>query len=459
LTERCEAAAEQLGSEPGVAWCHLNDESALLAHLIPDAVEVTGADSPDAKEDKLAAFSRGEIPVLVTKPSIGAWGLNWQHVNRMTYFPTHSYEQYYQAVRRSWRFGQTRPVTVDLVTTEGGRTALENLRRKAAQADAMFSELVAHMNAAATVDRHRYDNEVEVPSFHGCIYSPPFLGLYQYSSDVRDLSNVRDPQEFRRGYGMFVEEIERLLMPGRTVAVHAAPVPSGNSGKDAMQDFPGDVIRIHQDHGFDWIERKVIWKEPLAVRNRTMQKNLAHKTLVDDGAYVGTAAADELLIFRKRGSNPVPVQHPTGLHDYAGSTPVPSELAQYRAWDGKQTENRYSHWIWRRYASSVWDDIRIDRVLPFRDARDEDDEKHVHPLQLDVIARYLQLRTLPGERVLTPFMGVGSEVFEAVRQGRVGVGVELKPSYYVQAVRNLENVDQELTDPEQIDFAALGDLA
>lgn len=165
LEERCEAAAAQLGSDPGVAWCQLNDESELLARLIPDAVEVTGSDSPEAKEEKLAAFSRGEIPVLVTKPSIGAWGLNWQHVNRMTYFPTHSYEQYYQAVRRSWRFGQTRPVTVDLVTTEGGRTALQNLRRKAGQADAMFSELVAHMNTAATVDRYRYDDDVEVPAW------------------------------------------------------------------------------------------------------------------------------------------------------------------------------------------------------------------------------------------------------------------------------------------------------
>jgi hypothetical protein len=165
LHERCEAAAERLGSEQGVAWCHLNDESELLARLIPGAVEVTGSDTPEAKEEKLAAFSRGHIPVLVTKPSIGAWGLNWQHVNRMTYFPTHSYEQYYQAVRRSWRFGQERPVTVDLITTEGGRTALNNLRRKAIQADAMFSELVAHMNAAATVERYRYDNEVEVPAW------------------------------------------------------------------------------------------------------------------------------------------------------------------------------------------------------------------------------------------------------------------------------------------------------
>lgn len=289
-------------------------------------------------------------------------------------------------------------------------------------------------------------------TIHGCIYSPPFSGLYQYSSSDRDLSNVRNYCEFFEQYKYFVDEIERLLIPGRTVAVHAAPVPSGNSGKDSLTDFPGDVIRLHVERGFDWVARHVIWKEPLAVRNRTMAKNLAHKTIVDDAAYAGVASADELLVFRKRGGSPLPIQHPSGLHDYAGSTPVPADLARFRGWEGKQTENRYSHWIWRRYASSVWDDIRIDRVLPFRDARDEDDEKHVHPLQLDVIARYLQLRTLPGERVLTPFMGVGSEVFESVRQGRFGIGVELKPSYYVQAERNMAAVDREMTDVDQLDL-------
>lgn len=166
LTERCEAAAEALqDANPGVAWCHLNDESSLLTKLIDGAVEVTGSDSPDAKEEKLAAFTRGEIRVLVTKPSIGAWGLNWQHAHQMTYFPSHSYEQYYQAVRRMQRFGQQHPVQVDLITTEGGRTALANLHRKAAQADVMFSELVAHMNDALSVDPHVYDQKLEVPAW------------------------------------------------------------------------------------------------------------------------------------------------------------------------------------------------------------------------------------------------------------------------------------------------------
>ena len=285
-------------------------------------------------------------------------------------------------------------------------------------------------------------------SIHASIYSPPFAGLYIYSSSDRDVSNARNYAEFREHYGMFVSELHRLTKPGRLTAVHAAPVPSSNTGRDSYFDFPGDVIRMHEELGWDWITRHVIWKEPLAVRNRTMAKNLAHKTIVDDASFAGVAAADELLIFRKRGEITEPITHPTGLDYYAGSEPVPAELEKFRNWDGNQIENRYSHWIWRRYASSVWDDIRLDHVLPFRDAKDPDDEKHVHPLQLDVIARFVQLRTRPGEVVYTPFMGVGSEVYESVRLGRIGIGSELKPSYYVQAERNMAAVDDALPERE-----------
>lgn len=283
-------------------------------------------------------------------------------------------------------------------------------------------------------------------SIHASIYSPPFAGLYVYSSNDRDVSNARNYAEFREHYGMFVEQLHRLTKPGRLTAVHAAPIPSSNTGRDALFDFPGDVIRLHEDFGWDWVSRHVIWKEPLAVRLRTMQKNLAHKTICEDGAAGGVASADELLLFRKPGGAN-PATHPTGLDYYAGGEPIPAELEKYRNWPGKQTENRFSQWVWRHYASSVWDDIRMDHVLPFRDAKDPDDEKHVHPLQLDVIARFVQLRTEPGETVFTPFMGVGSEVFESVRLGRFGIGAELKPSYYVQAVRNLAEVDSEFIEP------------
>ncbi|GAC1525731.1 MAG: DNA methyltransferase [Chloroflexota bacterium] len=275
-------------------------------------------------------------------------------------------------------------------------------------------------------------------SVHLSVYSPPFAGLYQYSSSERDLSNARDYEEFFEHYGYVVAELQRVTMQGRITTVHCMDVPTSNSGRDALRDFPGDIIRLHAQYGFDYIARYHIWKEPLAVRNRTMAKNLAHRPVVDDSSRCSVASADYLLAFRKRGETPVPIEHPHGLTEYAGSRIMPAELLKYKGWTGKQTENRFSHWIWRQYASAFWDDVRIDRVLPFREARDQEDERHIHPLQLDVIDRCLALWSNPGETILTPFMGVGSEVYAAVKAGRRGVGIELKPSYYRQAVRNIQ---------------------
>ena len=275
-------------------------------------------------------------------------------------------------------------------------------------------------------------------SMHLSVYSPPFAGLYHYSSSDRDLSNARSYEEFFEHYGYVVEELERITMPGRITAVHCMDVPRSNTGRgDSLMDFPGDIIRLHESLGFSYVARYHVWKEPLTVRNRTMTKALAHKTIVDDSSRCSVASADYLLCFRKKGENPVPIEHPVGLTEYAGERTPPHEVLRYRGWQGKQTENRYSHWVWRQYASSFWDDVRLDNVLPYRGARTEEDEKHVHPLQLDVIARALVLWSNPGERVFTPFMGVGSEVYQAVREGRFGVGVELKDSYYRQALKNL----------------------
>jgi hypothetical protein len=277
-------------------------------------------------------------------------------------------------------------------------------------------------------------------SMHLSIYSPPFAGLYQYSSNERDLSNSRDYPEFLEHYGYFVKELYRLTMPGRMTAVHCMDIPTGNTGKgDGMMDFPGDIIRLHAKHGWTYNARYHVWKEPLTVRNRTMKKALSHQTIVNDASKCSVASADYLLVFRRDGENPVPVEHPKGLTEYAGARPIPDELFAYKNWEGKQIENRYSHWIWRQYASAFWDDVRLDRVLPYKKSRDEEDEKHVHPLQLDVIDRTVVLWSNPGERVLTPFMGVGSEVYGAVAGGRFGVGVELKPSYYRQAVKNVKD--------------------
>lgn len=274
-------------------------------------------------------------------------------------------------------------------------------------------------------------------SIHLSIYSPPFGGLYHYSSSERDLSNCKDYEQFFEHYAFVVRELARITHAGRMTAVHCMDVPSGNSGTDYLIDFPGDIIRLHEKEGWKYIARYAIWKEPLAVRNRTMAKNLAHKTIVDDSSRCSVASADYLLVFRRNGQNKIPIAHPNGLLEYAGERKMPSELLQYRGYQGNQIENRYSHWIWRQYASAFWDDIRIGRVLPFKAAKDSDDEKHVHPLQLDVIDRVMALWSNPGETVLTPFMGVGSEVYGAVCAGRRGIGMELKPSYYRQAVKNV----------------------
>lgn len=288
-------------------------------------------------------------------------------------------------------------------------------------------------------------------SVHLSVYSPPFGGLYHYSSSERDLSNSRDYSEFFEHYEFVVRELFRLTVPGRMTAVHCMDVPTGNTGCDHLTDFPGDIIRLHEKIGFKYAARYCVWKEPLGVRNRTMAKNLAHKSIVDDSSRCSNASADYLLLFRRKGENRVPIEHPNGLTEYAGERPIPYELLRYRGWTGNQIENRYSHWIWRQYASAFWDDVRIGRVLPYRAARDAEDEKHIHPLQLDVIDRCLTLWSNPGEVVMTPFMGVGSEVYAAVRHGRKAIGIELKPTYYRQALKNIEaGIKEQIEGQEQI---------
>lgn len=292
-------------------------------------------------------------------------------------------------------------------------------------------------------------------SVHLSIYSPPFCGLYNYSSSERDLSNCASYEEFFHHYEFVVRELARITLPGRCSAVHCADIPSNGANLGGkLIDFPGDIIRLHEKLGFHYAARYHVWKEPLGVRNRTMAKGLAHAQIVEDSSLCDVASADYLLLFRKHGDNPIPVAHPTGLDNYAGERQMPRELLRYKNWTGKQTENRYSHWIWRQYASAFWDDVRINRVLPYKESREPDDERHVHPLQLDVIERTVILRSNPDEVVLTPFMGVGSEVYGAVINGRKGIGIELKESYYKQAMRNVAEGAEHGRESEQLDLLA-----
>jgi len=285
---------------------------------------------------------------------------------------------------------------------------------------------------------------------HLSIYSPPFGGLYHYSSSENDISNCKDYEDFFNHYEYIVKETERITLPGRLTGVHCMDVPSGNTGTDFLIDFPGDIIRLHKKYGFEYVARYSVWKEPLGVRNRTMAKNLAHKQIVEDSSKCSVASADYLLMFRKRGENKIPIAHPIGLLKYAGEREMPAELLKYKGYAGNQIENRYSHWIWRQYASAFWDDVRINRVLKYKESKDPEDEKHIHPLQLDVIERCIILWSNPGETVFTPFMGVGSEVYGAVVNDRKGVGIELKQSYFNQAVKNLSDIEKSVA--EQANF-------
>lgn len=340
---------------------------------------------------------------------------------------------------------------------------------------AVIAQVTTDRWAAYNGDCHETMRTFPDGRVHFSIYSPPFAtkrgGLYVYSSSERDLSNARDYDEFFEHYAYTVEEVYRLTMPGRHTAVHCMPVPTGNTGRDGQIDFPGDIIRLHTrcrnprcaagerqraqglcGHGwFELVAEYYVWKEPLGVRNRTLLKGLAHRTIVDDSSRCCNAAADKLLVFRRTGQNPIPIAHPTGLMEYAGARRMPADLLRFRGWKGDQKQNKFSHWIWRRYADAFWDDIRLDRVLPYHAAKDEQDERHVHPLQLDVIHRAVVLWSNPGETVLSPYAGVGSEVFESVRLGRKALGIELKPTYYRQFVRNLEQVDAPATEQETLD--------
>jgi DNA modification methylase len=303
------------------------------------------------------------------------------------------------------------------------------------------------------------DNSVDLS-----VYSPPFCGLYTYSSSPNDFSNCDSREQFLEQYEFLIEQMARITKPGRINAVHCQDVFDHAS---RLWDFPHEVIRIHAKHGFTYRNRITVWKEPLRVRTRTMVQSLMHKFIIEDSTKCFTAMPDYVLVFTRNGENEVPVTHPEGFKRYFGSTPILPEMVRIwnntnntkftheQLWEHLNTHykdhtdartNKLSHYIWQRYASSVWDDIQIDNVLPFRDSKEDDDEKHVHPLQLDVIDRIVELYSNKGETVLTPFMGVGSEVYSPVSLGRKAIGIELKDSYYKQAKINLTHAKSRFTE-------------
>lgn len=297
------------------------------------------------------------------------------------------------------------------------------------------------------------------------VYSPPFAGLYNYSSSPNDFSNCESKEQFLDQYDFLIKEMARVTKKGRINCVHVTEIVQ-NDG--SSWDFPHEVIALHEKHGFKYKGRVTIWKEPLQVRMRTMVKSLMHKLIVEDATQCFPAQPDYLLLFKKKGEVEVPVTHPTGVNDYFGDVPILPNIL--KAWNNANETNlteeelwihlnkinesdkitKLNHYVWQRYASSVWDDIRVSNVLKFQESKEEDDEKHVHPLQLDVIDRCVDLWSNPGEVVLTPFMGVGSEVYSPVSLGRKAIGIELKDSYFKQAIKNLQNIENRFNKTNQL---------
>ena len=296
------------------------------------------------------------------------------------------------------------------------------------------------------------------------VYSPPFASLYTYSSSERDMSNVSSIDEFVTQYGFLVKEMARVTKKGRINAIHITDICDVSG---TLDDFPNRVIQLYKDNGFEYKNRITVWKEPLKVRIKTMVQSLMHKYIMEDSTKCFTANPDYILIFKKKGENEVPVTNPCGLNHYAGEIPIlPNMLRAYnnanntkldadQMWEHMKLINeddkvtKLNHYIWQRYASSVWDDIRGDNVLEYKKGSEEEDEKHVTPTQLDVIDRLIDLYSNEGETVFTPFMGIGTEVYGAVSMGRKAIGVELKDSYFNQAIMNLKNVKNRFSKVEQ----------
>jgi superfamily II DNA or RNA helicase len=442
--ERSAKVAELVASRPNeswLIWCNLNIESEMVASLIPGAVQVAGSDDRSVKEARMMGFSRGEIRVLVTKPSIAGFGMNWQHCANVVFLGlSDSYEQFYQAVRRCWRFGQTHPVRCFIVTSSTEGAVTENIKRKEADAQKMAEEMVNNMHELnqqevrgsakhrTNVLVHRLDSgrawtmhlgdcvevtaQMPADSMHYSIFSPPFASLYTYSAHAQDMGNCRNHAEFYEHFRFLVKELYRVMMPGRCLSFHCMnlPISKERDGYIGIADFRGDLIRMFREGGFIYHSEVCIWKDPVTAMQRTKALGLLHKQLKKDSCMSRQGIADYLVTMRKPGENQQRVTH-TGE-----SFPVS---------------------IWQRYASPVWMDIDPSDTLQRTSAREHEDERHICPLQLGVIRRGIELWSNPEDTVFSPFAGIGSEGYVAVQEGRQFIGVELKESYWKQACENL----------------------
>lgn len=439
-------------NEPWLVWCNLNSESDALENEIEDAVQVQGSEKPEVKARKLHDFSSGKIRVLVTKPSIAGFGMNWQHCRNVAFVGlSDSWEQYYQAVRRCWRFGQKQEVRVFIITSTAEGQVVANIKRKEADASRMAEEMVKHMHSinkqnikgtsrtcdtyvedvarGANYELHLGDcvdvvKRIPDASVGFSVFSPPFASLYTYSASDRDMGNCKDHDEFARHFVFLVNELFRVLMPGRLVSFHCMNLPTSKSrdGEIGIRDFRGELIRAFEGRGFIFHSEVCIWKDPVTAMQRTKALGLLHKQMMKDSCMSRQGIPDYLVTMRKPGVN---------------VSPVEGELDRWIGDDSFRSNGRLSIDLWQRYASPVWMDINPSRTLQKESAREDKDERHICPLQLDVIERAIELWSNPGDLVLSPFAGIGSEGWVALMTGRRFVGAELKASYWKQAAANL----------------------
>ena len=448
---------------PVIVWCEMNDEGDALEKLIPGAHQVKGSTSDDKKEKLLVGFSTGEFRILITKPSIAGFGLNWQHCHTVIFASlSYSYESFYQAVRRCWRFGQTHPVDCYMVYSEAVSPIFTALEEKKAKAELMHRDMMRFVNVhnqlKPTVhqeDTYMQDitdgkqykailgdtcekiRDIQDNSVGYSIFSPPFANLYTYSNSSRDLGNCENDEQFLEHFRYIVAEMMRITAPGRLVSFHCMNLPTtkARDGYIGIRDFRGQLIRLFQECGWIYHSEVVIWKDPVVAMQRTKALGLLHKQLVKDSAQSRQGIPDYLVTMRKPGDNPEPIAG--RLDKFVGENPP----------DTTTDLTRNSIEIWQRYASPVWMDINQSRTLNKDGAREQQDERHICPLQLDVIERAIQLWSNPGDTIFSPFMGIGSEGYVAIKASRKFIGCELKKSYYDLAVKNLEKAVFETEQP------------
>jgi DNA modification methylase len=451
LDQRCDLASQIVNDsdENFIVWCYLNDESDQLKKQINDSEDVKGSYTIERKEKIIDSFSDGTLSNLISKPSITGFGLNWQHINNVVFVGLNdSWESFYQAVRRCYRFGQKKQVNVHIITTDLESSVLNNIKRKEDQAKIMMSEMAHYMAnftkrelKGITMDESNYvrevsksdkyeihhadcvdlASEIENESIDYTIYSPPFESLYTYSNSDRDMGNSKDTNEFWNHYKFLIKEHYRITKPGRLVSVHCMNLPTSKvrDGQIGLRDFRGEIIRQFKEVGFIYHSEVAIWKDPVVAMQRTKALGLLHKQIKKDSAMSRMGLPDYVVTFRKPGENKDPISH---------------------------TPDEFPVTEWQQIASPIWMDIKQSNTLQYRQARDNNDERHIAPLQLDVISRCLKLWSNPGDLVFSPFTGIGSEGYMSVKMDRRFIGSELKKSYYDIAVKNLFDATEKQTD-------------